>query len=615
MTESTGGGTGVAAQGASAAEAQRLQARSTTHLVYSTAYVEIERRTEAMQRMRNAPEARRDDEPNGARWAREDLVALPHVRKDERSIALDAMGRSIEANRGYASLMAKEAPELVHAVEQNKADRAAAMAEVAQQNTMIALQRLQDGLAEAGKGALAGFRSERDSSELPRVQVGNDPSSWNNANAQTQRDLADRLGLTRDIESLFAKGMTAGQVTKALNDDGRLTGVPREEQSSLVIGTRATLGIPSRIGQEGQQEFDAWKQQRNERIAAASDRDEPGRAAGDPKREALTIDPASQEAVAMKRAVETAAVMRELGMNMVEPEPKRERGMDEPEVAKLRDQVKGGVGEQDPERDAKREAIDRASDAELGKIAAAGKDPSKLSLAFDTLVQRLQGDFADPNGRKPNPPLEERFNVVPRFMGRDYEFRDQPGKVAFEDRLLSLRTGHNSPSAAIAMMDRAAERGWSKVRVNGTEEFKRQAWIAAEARGIKAVGYEPTKGDRDAASSERMRLDNEQRSRATPAAQRDAEAKRTDAECPAPSQSQGLATPAVLRAFDMAMERQGIAPPQQDALRKELGRQLEAMQAVGRTPLVKVYDKDAPRVQAPAAPKVEHRRASSERVR
>lgn len=473
MSETTGGGTDVAAQGASAAEAKRLQVPRATHSVYSTAYVEIERRTEAMQRMRHGSEARHDDEPNGARWARQDLVALHHVREDERSIALDAIGRSMDANRGYASLVTKEAPELVHAIAQEKADRAAAMAEFAQRE--------------------------------------------------------------------------------------------------------ATPPSPSQ-----------WLQ---------------GGAADDVAKRAVDLAPRN----------ETAAVMRDV--NMVEPAPKRERGMDEPEAAMLRAQVKGGVSEQDPERDAKRDAIDRASYAELGRIAAAGNDQSRLSVALDSLVQRLQGDFTDPNGRKPNPPLEERFNVVPRFMGRDYEFRDQPGKVAFEDRLLSLRTDHNSPSAAIAMMDRAAERGWERVRVNGTEEFKRQAWIAAEARGIKAVGYEPTKGDRAAATAERTRLENEQRSRATPAARRDADTKRADAERPAPAQSQGLATPAVLRAFDLAMERQGIAPRQQDALRKELSRQLERMQAGGRTALVKVFDREAPRSHEPVVPVRQAHRAHSERVR
>jgi hypothetical protein len=693
--------------------------------------------------------------------------------------------------------------------------------------------------------------------ELPRVQVGSDPDGWNNANAQSQRDLADRLGLTRDIESIFAKGMTASQVTTTLREGERFGGVPLEEQAGLVIQTRATLGIPSRVSEEGAKEFEAWKQQRDVRIGATQGHEEPRRAVGDPpsaqlawlpapelekaaleaakvafsgpspasdttslqfqggpytvqqyrpghlairdqqneliaivgsnpairdqiardheqhprveaerdrattediakrmsdlaarmkgadwsghldnppdgyrttpelgaierdlralatvdvraahvawtenapkvfrvpehlaegappKREpeivkpeaeepvgqnleALKLDPATQEAVALRRAVEAASAARELGLNMIEPEPRRERGMDEPGAAKLRTQAKADVNERDPERDVKRDAIDRANDTELAKFAAVGKEPSKVSLAFEPLADRLRGEPSDGRVRKPSPPLEERFNVVRGLINWRYEFRDQPGKVAFEDRLLSLRTSHSTPSAATAMMDRAGERGWSRVRVNGTEEFKRQAWIAAEARDMKAVGYEPTKGDQEAARAERARLEAEQAARAKPA-DREPTAKRTDAEQvsrPAPDAAQagkrdsrasdearsaakedrktadyqawasqpgaldrarnrgelqremwGDPKSAVLRAFDLAMERQGIAAPQQVALRKELGRQLDSMQATGRTPLVKVYDKDAPRVHSPAAPKFEHRRGHAERVR
>ena len=55
-------------------------------------------------------------------------------------------------------------------------------------------------------------------------------------------------------------------------------------------------------------------------------------------------------------------------------------------------------------------------------------------------------------------------------------------------------------------MDRAAERGWETVRLNGSPEFVRQGWIAATAQGLKPVGHTPTAGDREAAAKERTRL-------------------------------------------------------------------------------------------------------------
>ena len=108
------------------------------------------------------------------------------------------------------------------------------------------------------------------------------------------------------------------------------------------------------------------------------------------------------------------------------------------------------------------------------------------------------------------PPLEDRFNVVTRFArGRDYHFRDVPGKVAFKERWLSMQTSVDAPAVVKAMLDRAQERGWEAIRVKGSEEFQRQAWIAATARGIKAIGYEPTQGDRAAVNEERARLNRD----------------------------------------------------------------------------------------------------------
>jgi hypothetical protein len=123
--------------------------------------------------------------------------------------------------------------------------------------------------------------------------------------------------------------------------------------------------------------------------------------------------------------------------------------------------------------------------------------------------RRVEGEVDLRPGRQAVPPLEDRFSVVHHIARREYQFRDQPGQTAFVERWLSMQSAHEAPVVIKGMLDRADERGWTHVRVNGSVEFQRQAWIAATARGIKAVGYEPTDGDRVAASEERARLDKE----------------------------------------------------------------------------------------------------------
>jgi hypothetical protein len=104
--------------------------------------------------------------------------------------------------------------------------------------------------------------------EPPRVQVGPNPNSFVNANAQVWRDLADQRGLTADIERRFADGTTARQVQAAM--EPALEFLPREDRAGFIVGVRATLGIPSQDTIEGQQEFKAWKADYDKRQSSQS---------------------------------------------------------------------------------------------------------------------------------------------------------------------------------------------------------------------------------------------------------------------------------------------------------------------------------------------------------
>ena len=154
-------------------------------------------------------------------------------------------------------------------------------------------------------------------------------------------------------------------------------------------------------------------------------------------------------------------------------------------------------------------------DAKLGGTAP----PSAERVAADINSMRSEGDTAEK--RRATPPLEDRFNVKRiGLVEKEYHFRDQAGKVAFTDKFMSISTGSESPAAIKAMVDRAAERGWQTVRLNGSSEFSRQGWIAATAQGLKAVGHTPAIGDREAAAKEMTRI---QVTQDAPSAQRPTE--------------------------------------------------------------------------------------------
>lgn len=103
--------------------------------------------------------------------------------------------------------------------------------------------------------------------ELPRLTVGKDPDGWVNTNAQASRHQADRLGVTADIEDQFAQGKTARQVASDLSE--KLSRVPVEDRTGLVVNVRATLGIPSQADSEGRAEFEKWRAARDAKRSRA----------------------------------------------------------------------------------------------------------------------------------------------------------------------------------------------------------------------------------------------------------------------------------------------------------------------------------------------------------
>ena len=108
-------------------------------------------------------------------------------------------------------------------------------------------------------------QSENQVDKAPRVQVGKDPNSFTNTNAQAYREVSDKRGLTSEIEDLAAQGLTARQIRDNLKADGKLDFLDITDQDSFVVGVRASLGIPSRADVDGQQEYEAWLKDYNQR--------------------------------------------------------------------------------------------------------------------------------------------------------------------------------------------------------------------------------------------------------------------------------------------------------------------------------------------------------------
>lgn len=97
------------------------------------------------------------------------------------------------------------------------------------------------------------------------------------------------------------------------------------------------------------------------------------------------------------------------------------------------------------------------------------------------------------------PHLRRKYYVVEVDAAEARIYADRGGEYlvakAGRDRLVTQVASIEIVRDLVAI---AAHRGWQRIELTGPLEFRREAWLAASARGIEAKGYEPTELDRAA---------------------------------------------------------------------------------------------------------------------
>lgn len=93
-------------------------------------------------------------------------------------------------------------------------------------------------------------------------------------------------------------------------------------------------------------------------------------------------------------------------------------------------------------------------------------------------------------------------------IGNAYHYPHKPELAAFLDKGDKLETKSNGQQVAVDLVRIAQARDWTEVRVRGTEEFRRFAWLAASEQGLIVKGYSPSEADK-AALEKRLRTAQE----------------------------------------------------------------------------------------------------------
>lgn len=99
------------------------------------------------------------------------------------------------------------------------------------------------------------------------------------------------------------------------------------------------------------------------------------------------------------------------------------------------------------------------------------------------------------------PALLDRYLIERDRKGRPEAFFRDPRATApaFRDHGRRLSTPHAYPDTIADMLKVARHRGWTRLKVEGDEVFRRDVWIQARAQGLEVAGYRPRDRDRQAA--------------------------------------------------------------------------------------------------------------------
>ncbi|MCK1743099.1 hypothetical protein IVA80_20030 [Bradyrhizobium sp. 139] len=149
-----------------------------------------------------------------------------------------------------------------------------------------------------------------------------------------------------------------------------------------------------------------------------------------------------------------------------------------------------------------------------------GEDTAAKSAPSDKLASATVKDNALPDR------IRRKYYVVANELGKDGPdgearlYADERGEyLAFkvtEDRLVTRLA---AAEVIRDMIGVAQHRQWDALRVRGSVEFRREAWLEAGARGIQVQGYQPNELDRQSLADRRDVWDR------THAGTRDAEAR------------------------------------------------------------------------------------------
>lgn len=148
---------------------------------------------------------------------------------------------------------------------------------------------------------------------------------------------------------------------------------------------------------------------------------------------------------------------------------------------------------------------------EVPKETTAGQPAEGSGTAMEADAKEPEKDEAETTNRGFPAEISTQYFLQRTQFGTTRVFADaKASREVFQDAGEKLRTKTFEPTAVRLMVDTAAHRGWTSIEIKGSKEFRREAWLEGQARGIVVKGYSPTELDwQEVTRREQAHLKNE----------------------------------------------------------------------------------------------------------
>lgn len=149
-----------------------------------------------------------------------------------------------------------------------------------------------------------------------------------------------------------------------------------------------------------------------------------------------------------------------------------------------------------PNRDAVN--VDRSGTSASSSISGAPLKPVSREVEEK---ERRKGSFLDSDvafQEQEDVRAKARRSLEEKFVkdGQHYHFKENGDVRAFKEENKALTTKFESDVVVRGMVDAAQMKGWKGINVEGTDDFKRLAWLEAARRDMTVTGYTPSEHDK-----------------------------------------------------------------------------------------------------------------------